>query len=35
MNLKFHMQHNQTAGHHTGKIKPDREFKLVANTKNT
>ena len=33
MNLKFHMQHDQTAGHQTCKSQPGREFKMVASSK--
>ena len=35
MNLKFHMQHDQTAGLQTCKSQPGRESKMAANTKNS
>ena len=34
MNLKFHMQHDQTAGLQTCKSQPGRDSKMVADTKN-
>ena len=35
MNLKFHMQHDQTAGFQTYKSQPGRESKMAAITKNS
>ena len=35
MNIKFHMQHDQTAGLQTGKLQPSRESKMAADTKNS
>ena len=32
MNLKFHMQHDQTAGLQTYKNQPGRESKIAADT---
>ena len=34
MVLKFHMQHDQTGRLQNGKIQPDRESKMAADTKN-
>ena len=34
MNLKFHMQHDLTAGLQTCKSQPGRESKVAADTKN-
>ena len=34
MNLKFHMQHDQTLGLQNSKIQSGREFKMAAITKN-
>ena len=35
MNLKFHMQHDQTPRHQNNKIKSGGEFKMAAVTKNS
>ena len=35
MNLKFHMQHDQTPRLQNSKIKSGREFKMAAFTKNS
>ena len=35
MNLKFHIQHNQTPRFQNSKIKSGREFKMAAVTKNS
>ena len=35
MNLKFHVQHDQTAGLQTSKSQPGREFKMAIDTKNS
>ena len=35
MNLKFHMQHDQTLRLQNNKIKSGREFKMAAITKNS
>ena len=35
MNLKFHMQHDQTAGLQTCKSQSDQESKMAADTKNS
>ena len=35
MNLKFHMQHDQTAGLQTCKSQPGQESKTAANIKNS
>ena len=35
MNLKFHMQHDQTAGLQTYKSQLGRESKMAADTKNS
>ena len=35
MNLKFHVQHDQTAGLQTCKSQPGRESKMAPDTKNS
>ena len=35
MNLKFHMQHDQTTGLQTCKSQPGRESKMTADTENS
>ena len=35
MSLKFHMQHDQTAGFQTCKSQPGRESKMATDTKNS